>query len=799
MPELDTGARSGTARPPDFARSARCAAVALRDTGARSGTARPPDFARSARCAALIVAAFCLAPTARAEPGRRPPMTPNPDALQEMTVTLNHTLGRPFSFKFLPDGRTLLFLRSGQRDRDTRLYSLDLSTFKEREIASAEALLGGGTQETAAERAARERKRIKLAGLADFQVSSDGRTIVLSTSGRVFWHDIATGRTARVQLPEGELADPRLSPDGQKLAFVLDYDLYVAHLGSIGKRQVKTKVTRLTRGGSALNPNGVAEFVAQEEMSRHQGYWWSPDSDRLLYQSTDQSKLDNFTIANAASPEQAPEVFPYPRAGRDNADVRLFVVRISGRGRTEVRWNRTTYPYVAKVEWPATQAPTVLVQARDQRAQVYLRIDLRTGSTSKLHEERDDAWLNIHDSTPWWLSDGSYLWAAEDEGAWALYRYEPRARRAGVKRRTPIVGPEAGFAALLHVDENAGRVWFAGGPDPTEQHVWCTTLDGTTPPQSVTSEHGHYEAVLSPNGEQLVLTRAALDQMPESRLFASADLLVKDDKRPAGRKIPQTSSKPRYLPMVEHVPADKAGGFHAAIVRPRKFDPKRQYPVILYVYGGPGVQVVRSIGHYYMVHQWMADHGFIVVALDGRGTPRRGRAYERALRLNFSDVPLDDQVKGLTALGEHYPELDLDRVGIYGWSYGGYLAALGALKRPDIFKVAVAGAPVVDWTYYDTHYTERYLGLPQDEPEAYRQANLLTYAKGLKTPLLLIHGIADDNVYFAHTLRLADALFRAGKRFQLIPLVGLTHQVSDPKVREVLYEQIVTFMGDVLW
>ena len=778
-------------------------------------TARPlsPDIVGSRldriyRARIVVIALLCGLATgsAKAHPnGKPPPSTPPARALKELTVTLNHTLGRPFSFKFTPDGRTLLYLRSGQRDRDTRLYALDLASHDERLLASAESLLGGRTDETAAERAARERKRIKLDGLSDFQLSNDGRKVLLSTSGQVFLLDLASDKTHRVQLPEGELADPRLSPDGQSIAFVLDYDLYVAKLGAASRRGIKTRLTRLTRDGTALNPNGLAEFVAQEEMSRHHGYWWSPDSKRLVYQSTNQSMLDNFTIADAASPETAAEVFPYPRAGRKNAEVRLFVIRASGRGRVEVRWNRNTWQYVAKVEWPTGQSPTVLLQSRDQQSQVYLRVDPRTGATTKLHDERDDAWLNIHDSTPWWLSDGTYLWAAEDEGAWALYRYEPREGRGGVKRRTQVVGPEAGFHNLVHCDETAGDVWFTGGTDPTEQHLWRSKLDGTGEPQRVSPDGGHNEAVVSPIADQLVLTRASLQQLPESRLYAVSALRTaggttgSNGRRPTGRKIPDRSSEPKYLPSVEPVTPDKAGGFHAAIVRPRKFDPKRRYPIILYVYGGPGVQVVRPMAHYYMVHQWMADHGFVVVTLDGRGTPRRGRAHERALRLRFADVPLDDQIKGLTALGEHYRELDLGRVGIYGWSYGGYLAALAALRRPDVFKVAVAGAPVVDWTYYDTHYTERYLGLPQEQAEAYRQANLLTYAKSLKTPLLLVHGIADDNVYFAHTLKLADALFRAGKRFELIPLVGLTHQVSDPKVREVLYDRMVRFMGDVLW
>ncbi len=743
-----------------------------------------------------ILAGSLLASTVRAEAPQRPP----PNVLKELSVTLNHTLGRPHSFQFTPDGQTLLYLRSGRRDRNTKLYALDVATRTERLIATAETLLGGHTQETEAEKAARERKRIKTAGLSGYQLSEDGKAVLLSTSGQVFLHDLTNGTTARVLLPDGELAHPQLSPDGQKIAFVLDYDLYVARLGRPGKRGFKVSVTRLTRGGTASKPNGLAEFVAQEEMSRHEGFWWSPDSRRILYQSTDQSMLDRFTIADASAPEKAASIFPYPRAGHPNAEVRLYVIRISGRGRAEVRWNRRAWTYVAKAEWSQLAGPTVLLQARDQRAQVYVRIDPRTGATTKLHGEQDAAWLNIHDSTPWWLEDGSYLWASESEGAWALYRNTPRRVKAGLKQRVTVVPPDAGFHALLFVDEKAGWVWFSGGPNPTEMHIWRAPLDGTTAPERVSPDGGHHHAVFSPDGARFVVSRASLDSLPQSSVVAVDQTApLKTEGLGVGFAVPDEGSKPKRFPQVDLVSPDKAGGFHAAIIRPQKFDSTKKYPVILYVYGGPGVQLVKAIGHNYLLHQWMADHGFIIVSLDGRGTPRRGRDHERALRLRFGDLPLDDQVAGLTALAENYPELDLDRVGIYGWSYGGYMAGLAALKRPDLFKVAVAGAPVVDWTYYDTHYTERYLGLPQEETEAYRQANLLTYADDLKVPLMLVHGIADDNVYFAHTLLLADHLFRANRSFELLPLVGLTHQVSDPEIRELLYTRILNFMGKELW
>jgi len=262
-------------------------------------------------------------------------------------------------------------------------------------------------------------------------------------------------------------------------------------------------------------------------------------------------------------------------------------------------------------------------------------------------------------------------------------------------------------------------------------------------------------------------------------------------------ELPSVAEKPPFVPRVEMTKLGSGAGFYAALVRPQKFDSKKRYPVIVNVYGGPlqpsaSGMVTASMGQW-LLEQWIADQGFILVSLDGRGTPARGHDWERAIGKHFGSVPLEDQVAGLQALGKKYRELDLNRVGIYGWSFGGYLSALGVLRRPDVFKAAVAGAPPTDWLDYDTHYTERYLGLPDTDADAYQEASLLTYAAGLQRPLLLIHGTGDDNVYFRHTLKLADALFRAGRNFELLPLSSMTHMTPDPVVTERLYSRIAGF------
>ena len=746
---------------------------------------------------ASTLALFVMTTSATAPGPTQPAEQPEPGRLRELSRTQSYTLGRPFHVRPLPGGRRVLFLRASAESPIADLFAFDPKSERTERLVSARDLLDGEREELSpAEKAARERKRIKTAGITDFSVVSGGDRIVLKLDGQVFLHDLGAERTIRIALPEGVVLTPKPSPDGGKLAFVLDHDLAVIDLpGPLPTGDTWTPDPRfLTDDGTETTPNGIAEFVAQEEMSRHDGFWWAPDGRSLAFQRSDERTLERFAIADAARPEKDVVRFPYPRPGRTNVDVRLFLIDVDGTGRREIAWDRGRFPYVAKVLW---QGPlTFLAQARDQRSQVFLRVDTSSGEARPLFEEQDEAWLNIHDSTPRFLSDGrSFLWATEEGGAWRLERKTLAPDGLSIVRREVVVDEEAGFSALVHLDEARGRVWFAGGPDPAQLHLHWAPLDGASPPRVVTEGVGWNEPTFSAQGGVVAINRASLDELPVTSIHP----VDEEGRLGPGVPLPDVAERPDALPRVELVEPEDAAGYRAAVVRPASFQAGRSYPVILYVYGGPGHSVVKAHATQWFVQQWMADHGFVVVSLDGRGTPRRGRAFERALRERFHEVPLADQVAGLEALAARFSELDLERVGVYGWSFGGYMAALSVLRRPDVFKAAVAGAPVVDWLYYDTHYTERYLGVPASEDDGvYRSANLITYAPELERPLLLVHGVADDNVYFAHSLQLADALFRAGKPFELVPLVGLTHQLNDPEMREALFARIVDFFGQRL-
>ncbi len=751
--------------------------------------------------------------------------------MRAFAETRGFLLGRPSKAEVTPDGKAVLFLRSAAREPTLVLYELEVATGKLLPLVTPAQLLAGASETiSVAEAARRERQRIVDKGFTTYQLSRDGRRVLLPLSGKIYVYDREGPSAGKVhviggpgradtgakvpkdtkvaQAEDAAILDPRLSPDGRRIAFVRHHDLHVADIAS-------GRIQRLTRGGSADVTRGLAEFVAQEEMERHQGTFWSPDGQRLAYAEVDQRHLERFTIADPAHPEKPANEFPYPRAGKANARARLGLIAASGGGTTWIDWDRERYPYLARVVWDAPRAPLgLLVQTRDQREAAFLTVDGRTGRTRVIHVEKDDAWVELDRELPRWLPDGSgFVMASERTGRRAL---ELRAPDGQLVRE--LVAGDRGFHSLVELSDDA-RWAVVTTASPTGTRVWRVPVANPAGAQPLTPEEpAEHTPSCARNAPVCVDTRTRIDSLPETVVLRApvqetpAGMAVADkaadkagkagkaDKAAdgpwsLGPALPSLAAAPpfRARPQLTTVTSPAGRTFHAAIVRPRAFVTGRRYPVIVNVYGGPTALVVRADERHYLLAQWIADHGAIVVAIDNRGTPRRDRAWSRAIKGSFGKIPLDDQVEALTALGARHPELDLARVGIYGWSFGGYMAALAVLRRPDVFKAAVAGAPVVDWLDYDTHYTERYLDLPEVNPKGYQESNLLTLAGKLTRPLLLIHGTGDDNVYFFHSLKLGNAFFRAGRPYDFLPLT-VTHQVPDPVVRENLWGRIVGYL-----
>jgi dipeptidyl-peptidase-4 len=524
---------------------------------------------------------------------------------------------------------------------------------------------------------------------------------------------------------------------------------------------------------------GLAEFIAAEEMGRSRGFWWSPESDRLLVARVDDTPVRRWWISDPAHPDREPQQVAYPAAGTDNADVRLFVIGLDGT-RTEVVWDRARYPYLAHVHWSAAGAPLLLVQARDQRSQLYLAVDPDTGATRMVHADEDRIWLDLFAGVPCWSPSGQLVRVADEGGARVL----------AVGER-PLTGPQLHVRAVLDVSDDDVLVSASAGeeaeaPETGEVHVYRVNELGL---ERVSQEPGVHSAVRA--GGVTVLVSATLDR-------AGARVRVLRD----GKSVATVASYAEDPGMSPRVTLTEGGArrIPCAVLMPQDYQEGTPLPVLLDPYGGPHGPRVLAAHNAHLTSQWFADQGFAVVVADGRGTPGRSPAWEKAIHQDFT-VSLDDQVEALQDLATRYP-LDLSRVAIRGWSYGGWLAGLAVLRRPDVFHAGIAGAPVTDWRMYDTHYTERYLGDPTAHPEPYAHSSLVTDT-GLSSPAtphrpLIIHGTADDNVVFAHALRLSSALLAAGRPHEVLPLSGVTHMTPQEQVAENLLLLQVDFLRRVL-
>jgi dipeptidyl-peptidase-4 len=732
------------------------------------------------RARVILLAATLILPATPIKSRAAEPESADLRYFRELVETRNYSLGQPVSAKITSDGKAVIFLRSGPRDPVLRLYEFVIAEAKLREILTPEKLLQGAEEKlTSEERSRRERERQSLRGFTSFQLSKDGSKLLVALSSKLYVIMRADSRV--IELPNRGWIDPHFSLDGRAVAAVIGGEVHVVDL------ETKADVA-LTSGATETIQHGVAEFVAQEEMGRHEGFWWSPDSQWIAYQETDNSGVESRFIADPLHPETPPAKNFYPRTGTNNAKVRLGIVERSGGTTQWVEWDREKYPYLARVVWKEAAAPLCLiVQNRAQQEELLLAVDAKSGATRELLREKDAAWLNL-DSKPMpvWRKDGrEFLWTTERNGAWQVELHS--ADGATVRAITPA---DFNFDAFIDLNEADRSIVVAGGPDPRERHLFRVALEGKSEPQRLTRESGSHDAVFGEAKEQFAHRFNLIDGR------AGWEVLRTSDGSKLGA-LPSVAERPSSLPKVELTRTNGPRAMDAAIVRPRDFAKGKQYPVILDVYAGPHHKQVLAQADRYMIDQWMADRGYIVVLIDGRGTPGHGREWERAIRGNLIDVALADQIEGLQALAKQEPAMDLKRVGVVGWSFGGYFSAMAVMRQPEVFRCGVAGAPVVTWENYDTYYTERYLGLPSENPEGYRAGSVLTYAADLRQPLLLIHGLTDDNVYAQHSMQLSEALFNAGKTFNFLPLLG-THMVSDPLLRLRRQTRIVEFFDGVL-
>ncbi|MCF6466926.1 S9 family peptidase [Nonomuraea sp. MG754425] len=656
--------------------------------------------------------------------------------------TARFKFGVPRDFTISPDGARVVFLRSCAGDDPvTRLWTLTVATGDERLLVDPGAPASGANLPEA-ERTRRERTRERASGIVVYATDAAVTKAVYALDGLLHTVDLLTGAIT----PLGTTgSDPRLDPAGRHVAHLSDGAL-------------------LIDGRPVLTPDapdvtwGLPEHVAAESMGRHTGYWWSPDGTRLLVARVDNARVSRWHLSEPADPGRPPRTMAYPAAGTDNADVTLWLTTPAGE-RTEVRWDRTAFEYVAAVSW-TPRGLLVLVQSRDQRTTRVLEADPETGATTLVREDTDDAWLELVPGTPARTAGGELVWTVDRDGA--------RRLMVGDDLVTPA---DLQVLRVLAVDGDTVLVECCD--EPTERHLYrYSRAEGLV---RVTSEPGVHTGTRA-GGVTLVVTRTLEEHGVRVTVTGGR----------ASTRITAYGATPVLRPKVALVSLGERE-LRAAVMFPTGHVPgSRRLPVLLDPYAGPGAaRVLRGLDDF-TVSQWFADQGFAVLVVDGRGTPGRGPDWERAIHLDKLSAALADQADALRAAAARFPDLDLGRVAIRGWSYGGYLAAAAVLRHPDVFHTAAAGAPVTDARLYDTHWQERYLGHPGRHPEAYDRSSIIADAPNLRRPLLLLHGLADDNVFAAHTLRLSAALLAAGRPHTVLPLSGVSHMTAQEEVAENL-------------
>ncbi len=705
--------------------------------------------------------------------------------VRALAETHAYRSGMPQSPLVTPDGRAVLFLRAEARKPAQALFKLDIATGHVTRLCAPDEVFKNPDQLSPAERERRERLRQTATGFTSFELSPDGLSILLPLASHIFVFDRMTGNVR--ELPVDNAFDAHLTPDGKRVAYVRDNDVRILDIDG------KSPEVTITRGGTDKKPHGMAEFIAQEEFDRERGYWIAPDNKHVVFEEVDQSGVETLTIVDPARPEREPDKSFYPRAGKPNAVTNFGIIGTNGGQATWIEWDQKKFPYVATVRWEEGAPLTMYVLDRAQKNGELLSVDDKTGKTHALLAEHDDAWLNVDTSVPRWMPDGkSFVWSTERNGSWEL---ELRELEGNVTRARTLLAPGQGYRAVIDLDADKKRVVVEESAEPTERAVWAVPLGGGSP-QQIGPLGGVVDGAFSPREhEHMVAYVGSRTSFPRHVVF--------DGNGKEVGTLPTAGELPPWKPEVElkRVGAD---GYRVAVVKPHGFLPKHKYPVIDAAYGGPGVNVAVADAFKFIRAQVIADAtSSIVVLIDARGTPYRDRAWERSLAGKFGTLPVEGHVEVLRALASEMQEIDVDRVGVYGWSFGGYFAAAAVLTHPELFKAGVAGAPPADWRDYDTAYTERYLGVPTSAvaDAAYERASLLEMAKNQlpSRPLLLLHGTADDNVYFTHSVRLAEALARANRPVTFIPLIGQTHLVADPEHSLLQWRLTAEFLRDKLW
>jgi dipeptidyl-peptidase-4 len=683
-----------------------------------------------------------------------------------------------------PDGKELSYFetKGSGKEAKTELWAIDTASGERRLLVAADKLESILPVDTS--------RPTQATGLgrrapSQYQWAPDGAGILFQGLTALAWLDVKpqTGRT--LVAGKATLADPKISPDGRYVSFIRDHNLWLVSVAD-GKERA------ITHAGMEQVRKGELDWVYPEELDIKTACWWSPDSSAIAYLEMDERKVSQYPMVDFSSPSGEAEMERYPPAGGANPIVRVFVASMNGGEPRTMDIGAETDIYIPRVNW-LTDSKHLAIQRlnRTQTTLDLLIADTATGKTRGALSENDPNWINVSDDL-YFLKDGKrFLWSSERSGYRHFYLYELEG-----KQLAQLTKGDWEVSSLDGVDESKGLLYFtATEKSPMERHLYRVAFDGAGFAR-LTKDDGTHAAVLAPNAAAFYDTYSNTATPPRQDLYRADGSRIATINE---NKIAELADY--HLSPMEFVTVKSRDGvqLNASIIKPLDFNPQNKYPVLVYTYGGPHAQVVRNMwgGANFLWHQLMAQKGYIIFSVDNRGSEGRGHAFETPLHFRMGAQELSDQRDGVQYL-KSLPYVEAKRIGIWGWSYGGHMTLHAMFEAEDDFKVGFAGGPVTDWRYYDTIYTERYLGLPQKNEKGYQDSSPVKYAGQLKGKLLIAHGTGDDNVHYANTLAVINDLIEAGKYVEVMAFPGRGHGVSDPPARRVLWQRVTQFFLDNL-
>jgi dipeptidyl-peptidase-4 len=687
-----------------------------------------------------------------------------------------------------PDGKTLTYFQDTPLGNE--LWSLDAATGQRKRLIDAATLAKlldpwpkTWLQRTGFGRRAPER----------YQWSPAGGALLMRSASRLVWYDLKTGHSRQLVSGDKPLTDPKIAPDGRWVSFIKDYNLWIVNVRTAGARE-------LTRDGKESLRDGQVDWIYPEELGLFTAYWWAPDSSRIAYMQFDETHVLRYPLLNPNSYDSNVYWTRYPRAGQPNPIVRVGVIGVAGGKTVWMNTGTDTNIYLPAVAW-LPNSKDVSIE-RLNRAQTRLDLLFANAATGRSHTvltEEDKYWINVGavfsdptglSSAPDFLSDGRFILSSERTGYRQLYLYD---KNGDLIRQ--LTNGNWVVTDIAGVDQKNGYVYFVSTEaSPRERQLYRVTLNGTGL-ERISTQPGTHDILMAPGGADYLDTYSTINDPPRQDLYTAAGKRI---ATLSDGRIPELANVRLGPVQFLHLKASDGTMLEAEMIKPPDFSPGKKYPVLFYVYGGPEAQNVRDMwgGQTFLWHELMADHGYIIFMLDNRGSYNRGHAFETPIYRHFGSVEIQDQLVGVHYL-ESQPWVDASRIGVWGWSYGGHLTLHLLFREGKIFKTGVAVAPVTDWRQYDTIYTERYMGTPQQNPQGYIDSSPVTYAGQFTGKLLLIHGTGDDNVHFANTTELIQKLIetkRYADHVRLMIFPGRGHPISDSPARVQLFERMTAFL-----